>query len=143
MTNNKKKSDAVFEEYMAQVLKTKNKPLSRFNLPTPDHEETPLELVTEGLRILEQEEKPFSKIVDMAPKTSTPTPDQTKELESKLASISNNPYVRARNEILDGLKEDTRKMILRMEAGKMEKNSQYDDFIKSIHRRGDQLSANN
>lgn len=125
-----KKNDS-FEDYMKKVADVNLGPMSRRNLPQPDHEETLAELLAEGQRLLDEEEK-LKK-----PK------DESKQLESKLGSTSLNPYVRARHEILTKMADTQKKIIEKMEKGELEKDSRYDTFCKQVAVRGDQISQNN
>lgn len=134
------KNDDTFKMYMQEVLKTKNTPLSRFNLPIPKKMESFADLVAEGNKILEAEENAKSSKKIIAKVHCT---DQTKELESKLASQSSNPYVSARSQILNEMAPEKRSVILKMETGSLEKDSRYEEFCKDIRKLGDKMSANN
>jgi len=121
-----------YEDYLNSVKLTK---MSRFKLPTPNHEESLMELVAEGYKLLAEDEK------KSAAKGKKPNKkDDTKQLEKKLASTSTNSYVRARIEILNKMGEIARGVIEKMESGKMEKDNRYDTFCKAVQIRGDQLS---
>ncbi len=121
-----------YQEYLDAVKLT---PMSRFNLPQPDHEENPGELVAQGNKILEEEEEEKKKTPAKRSK-----PDDTKKLESKLASTSDNPYIRARTQVLNKMSESARTIIEKMEKGELEKDTRYDTFVKSVRILGDQLS---
>jgi hypothetical protein len=73
-------------------------------------------------------------------KTTKPTPpkDETKKLDKKLASISPNPWVRARTKILNDYPEWRRKEIENMENGKYPKDYHYDDFVHEVRILGDE-----
>jgi hypothetical protein len=116
-----------YEDYLNQVKLTK---MSRLNLPVPDHEESLAELVAEGYRLLAENEKKNEKKIK----------DETKRLERKLGSTSNNPYIKARVEILNKMTETARGVIEKMENGKLPKDPRYDTFVKAVRIRGDQLS---
>jgi hypothetical protein len=126
-----------YEEYLNSVKLTK---MSRFNLPKPDHEESIAEAVAEGFKLLEEEEKGKSKAKASDILGYDPNSDK-KRLETKLASTSDNPYIRARIQILNKMTPTARAIIEKMENGKLEKDSRYDAFVKAVEILGDQLSA--
>lgn len=94
------------------------------NLPQPNHQETIDELIAEGNRLLEEDAKKSKT----SPKVKSKTPP------------SNNPYVRARNQILSEMDPEKRKLIERLEKEGNKDCSQYKDFIEQIRKLGDQLS---
>ncbi len=123
----------VYQEYLDKIKLT---PMSRFNLPQPDHEETLGELVAEGRKLLgEADPKPTVK--------KTIKADDKKKLESKLASTSDNPYIRARIQILNKMDALARGVIEKMEKGELPRDRRYEEFTKAVTTLGDQLSANN
>ena len=102
--------------------------MSRNNLPIPDHAETIMELAAAGELILQAEAKNPRKA---APPTAK-LPDETTKLETKLGSMSDDPYVKARVEILNGMGEFERKEIERMEKTNDLNNRWYEDFCHKV-----------
>ena len=93
------------------------------NLQLPDHQETIDELIAEGNRLLEEDEKK-NKISPRVKKSASP---------------SSNPYVRARNQILSEMDPEKRKLIERLEKEGNKNCAQYNDFIEQIRKLGDKL----
>lgn len=124
-----------FEPYEDKLKKVKlNDGLySRKNLPISDHEETIAELIKEGQRLIEEEEKLRKQSIII----------ETKQLESKLGSLSTNPYIRARCNILSRMSKDKLKLIEDMEKGTVPKDHRYDAFAKEVATLGDKLSSGN
>jgi len=120
-----------FDEYMKKVESVDLGPMSRRNLPIPDHEETIKELVEEGNRLLIEEQK-TNKV--------SPPKDDSKQLDTKLATNSKNPYICARVQLLNKMKEGERKIIEQMEKKELERDLRYDRFIKEVTVLGDKLS---
>jgi hypothetical protein len=119
-----------YQAYLDEIKLTK---MSRANLRPLDHEETIIEAVAEGMKLLQEE----------PPKASPekPKPDDTKKLESKLASTSDNPYIRARIQILNKMSDAARDVIEKMEKGETKKDRRYDEFLKAVGILGDKFSA--
>lgn len=134
--------DDNFDEYQKKLDKINLSKDSRYNLPQPDHQETLAELIAEGFRLLAEEEKekktksPVSSqdILGHTPKSS---------LEDKLGSMSDNPYIRARCEILKKMSAIARNEIEKMEKNGNINNRLYNDFVKNVRIRGDQLAEQN
>lgn len=135
-----KKSGDTFEEYAKKLAAVNLNLNSRANLQPISDEEAIVndkniaKLVAEGNALLVEEEKQKAK------KPAAPLKDESKKLETKLASTSSNPYVRARIEALNKLGEDKKAIIEKMEKGLLPKDSRYDEFCKQVRIRGDQLS---
>lgn len=126
-----------YQKYLDSVKLT---PMSRYKLPQPDHEETLGELVAAGHKLLgEADPKPITTVTT---KKSIKADDK-KKLESKLASTSDNPYVRARIQILNKMDALARGVIEKMEKGELKKDRRYDEFSKAVMALGDQLSEGN
>lgn len=92
----------------------------------------------EGYALLEEDAK--------NPKNSVKTPSSVKPspvLEDALAKMSNNPYIRARTEILKKMTPIARSVIEKMEKGTLPKDARYDTFCKAVAIRGDQISSSN
>ena len=64
-------------------------------------------------------------------------------LEDALAKMSDNPYIRARVEILKKMGAIARSVIEKMEKGELPKDDRYDKFCKAVAVRGDQISSTN
>jgi len=64
-------------------------------------------------------------------------------LEDALAKMSDNPYIRARAEILNKMSPIARSVIEKMEKGTLPKDPRYDTFCKAVTIKGDQISSNN
>lgn len=135
-----KKSGDTFEEYAKKLAAVKLDINSRLNLQPISDEEAIVndkniaKLVAEGNALLAEEEKRKEK------KPAAPLKDESKKLETKLATTSSNPYVRARMEVLQKMAEDKRAIIEKMEKGSLPKDSRYEEFCKQVRIRGDQLS---
>ena len=92
------------------------------------------ELVKEGNVILEEERAVKAKAI------GKPTPSSAAILESALGSISTNPYVRARIQVLKDLSATRRNAIEEMEkTGKID-NTRYQEFVKMVRVLGDRFS---
>lgn len=120
-----------FKTYLNEIKST---PMSRFNLPIPTHEESLQEILKEGDKLLGEEKKLSA---------SAPAKDERTQLESKLASTSSNPYVRAREEILKKMSPAEITTIRNMESGKEPKTQWYDRFVSKIADLGDKYSELN
>ena len=93
--------------------------------------------IKEGNALLDAEAK-----VKPAQKTSvTATPSPV--LEDALAKMSDNPYIRARQEILSRMGPKARSLIEQMEKGTVPKDNRYDAFCKAVTKLGDKLSSSN
>lgn len=103
--------------------------MSRTGLTYQDKKETLQEVLLEGARLLEEEEKLKSSTKPL------PTPPTPKPQVSP-----SNPYLRAKNEILSKRDDAYKKLIAKMENGELPKNRIYDDLVKEIVKLGDKLS---
>jgi hypothetical protein len=117
-------------------FKDDEKNLSRRNLPIPDHKETIAELVAEGNRLLEQDEKKPSPVVkpSVLPVPTSPM----------LSSDSKNPYIKAIIQLLNQWKKDPRtawkaEEIENMKKKKNTNNRHYDEFVHEVRLLGDTL----
>ena len=92
----------------------------------------------EGYALLEEDAK-------KAPKASVTAPlkSDSVNLENKLGETSTNAYVRARSEILNKMKPESRAIIEKMSADEIQKDARWDTFCKAVTIRGDQLSGLN
>lgn len=117
--------------------------MSRKNLPIPSNSlKSEADMITEALiegnKILEDEEK----VKKSAKKL---TVDDVNPLDIALGLKSPNPYVRARNQILQKWMKDPSlqwkaREIEKMENGTNPKNQFYDEFILVVAELGDKLS---
>ena len=64
-------------------------------------------------------------------------------LEDALAKMSDNPYVKARIQVLQKMKPEAKVIIEKMERGELPKDSRWDTFSKAITALGDKLSKSN
>ena len=87
--------------------------------------------------LLEAEEKN-----PKAPSVKT-TASKSVVLEEALGKMSDNPYVRARIQILNKMKPEARSVIEKMEKGTLPQDRRYDEFCKEIRILGDKLSSKN
>jgi hypothetical protein len=126
-----------FNEYMDNLNKIKLDP-SRKNLKAINPKITLGEQITlalkEGFALLEAEEK-----TKISVKPNAPHPSQ--DLEDALANKSDNPYVKARAQVLKSMTPEQRSIIEKMDHGILEKDRRYDDFVKRVRIKGDQLSS--
>jgi len=90
-------------------------------------------LCAEGFEILAEEAAKKAK------KTSVPKKDDSEKLKDKLASTDKNPYVRARQIVLDKLPTWRRKEIEEMEKNGNTNNKIYSDFVAEVAKIGDGL----
>jgi hypothetical protein len=127
----KKNNQDNFEEYMKQV---KN---SRSSLAPTSTQPTIAQLVAEGMKLLDEEEKQNTL------SHSTPKEGVAKIMKDGLKPLpkakvnEKNPYVLARNELINKWKNDPRmawraKEVEDMEAGILPKNRFWDDFVKEL-----------
>ncbi len=128
-----------FDDYMSKLKKVKLDP-SRKNLkpvdPSLTFEQYLAIAIKEGEELLALEEKAKKPSVKPAPKS-------TAALEDALGKMSDNPYVRARIQVLQKMKPEARSVIEKMEKGTLPKDSRYDTFCKDVGILGDQLSSKN
>ena len=96
--------------------------------------------IKEGNALLDAEAK-----VKPAQKASVTAPlkSDSVNLENKLGETSTNAYVRARSEILNKMKPESRAIIEKMSADEIKKDARWDTFCKAVTIRGDQLSGLN
>ena len=116
----------------------KMKQLSAQKAKATKRDQTIAEMVAEGNRLLEEEER--EKNSKKKPEPPKPQPDETTKLESTLGSISENPYIRARVQLLNKMTPEARKVIERIEKGELERNHVYDRFVHDVALLGDNLS---
>lgn len=95
--------------------------------------------IKEGEALLAAEEKTKPKNSVKPAGSVKPSP----ALEDALAKMSDNPYVRARVEILTKMGPTARSVIEKMEKGELSKDDRYDKFCKAVTVRGDQISSQN
>lgn len=128
-----------YDEYMEKLNKVKLDP-SRKNLkpvdPNLTFEQYLNQCLKEGEALLAAEEK-------AKPSVKKPTAQSKKVLDDALGKMSDNPYIRARTQILTKMKPEARSVIEKMEKGTLPKDSRYDEFCKEIGKLGDKLSSNN
>lgn len=129
-----------YDDYVNSLKKVKLDP-SRKNLkPFPaDYtlEQMIIAAVAEGNVLLQLDEMKKPSVKPAAP------PQSKKVLDDALGKMSDNPYVRARTQILTKMKPEARSVIEKMEKGELPKDSRYDEFCKLVGRLGDQLSSKN
>ena len=119
------------EEYSNFISK-----LGRMGLVPMTKEPTDLnilmqQLAREGEVLLQQEGKKKNPIViKPSPKVSAISP---------LSDL--NPYVKARNQILNGLTSERRKALEEMERTKNTNNREYSEFAAAVAALGDKLSS--
>jgi hypothetical protein len=65
------------------------------------------------------------------------------KLQQALAKIADNPYVRARAQLLEKMRPELRSVIERQEIGKAPSDDRYEKFLKDITELGDKLSSHN
>lgn len=124
-------------EYQKKLNKVNLNRLTRctVNMQMPEKGLTPMQIMfratLEGMIILRAEEKEKSKPEPMTQKPQI--------LESKLGSISPNPFVRARVQILTKMGDFERKEIERMEKDGNINNRVYDAFAHDVRVLGDQF----
>ena len=87
----------------------------------------------EGYALLEADEKK---------KHSVKSPAVSK-VQDALGKMSNNPYVRARTQLLEKMLPGARAVIEKMEAGTLTKDPRYDMFCREVASLGDKLSSQN
>ena len=129
-----------YDEYMEKLQKVKLDP-SRKNLKPVDpkltFEQYLAQCLKEGEELLAAEEK--SK---PAPSVKS-TPKSKQALDDALGKMSDNPYIRARTQILRKMTAEKRSVIEKMEKGTLPKDSRYDAFCNEVGVLGDKLSSNN
>jgi len=138
----KKDNDGLFNDFFNQMKKVKLSP-DRQNLkpvdPSLTFEQYLAIAIKEGEALLAAEEK-------TKPKSSVkpePLAQPSAKLQDALAKMSDNPYVRARIEILNKMGPIARSVIEKMEKGTLAKDARYDTFCKAVTLKGDQLSTKN
>lgn len=128
LDNLKRKLDKAIQDQNSNIF-------SRIGLKSPLREPTLAELVAEGDAIIEAEErtkraattilKQQEAMPKSAPKAETPK--------------SNNPYVIARETILNKMDKFCRNEILEMERTGNKDNRIYNEFITEVRKEGDRL----
>ena len=88
--------------------------------------------IKEGNALLEAEAK-------AQPKKPATAPQPSPVLEDALAKMSDNPYIRARHEVLTKMSPAARSVIEKIEKGELPKDSRYDTFCKAVSARGEQI----
>lgn len=117
--NNDNKSQKNSEEYI-NSLKARG-----YNNPTPPpkKQESLIDAMKEGEALLEQDETTSEKVVPVI-----------------INHKNENPYRKARVQVLSELPEWRRKEIETMEANNNKNNQFYADFVRMVHELGDTLS---
>lgn len=117
---------------------------SRQNLkpvdPSLSFEQHLAQAIKEGEALLAAEEKAKAKDSVKKPESFA---QPSAKLQDALAKMSDNPYVRARIEILNKMGPIARSVIEKMEKGTLAKDDRYDKFCKAVTTRGDQISSAN
>jgi hypothetical protein len=134
----KKDNDGLFNDFFNQMKKVKLSP-DRQNLkpvdPSLTFEQYLAIAIKEGEALLAAEEKAKAKS-SVKPE---PLAQPSAKLQEALAKMSDNPYVRARIEILNKMGPTARSVIEKMEKGDIPKDGRYDTFCKAINARGEQI----
>ena len=79
--------------------------------------------------------------VDEKNPSVTPASAKTiSKLQNALAKLSDNPYVRARAQLLEKMRPTLRADIEKMEAGALPKDDRFNTFCRSVTELGDKLS---
>jgi hypothetical protein len=118
-----KKIDNNHEENLRKYQE-RIKMYTKQELTPPDHELTIDELAVEGAILLAKEGK-----------TEDPIPKPSPVVSSK------NPYLQARNQVLNKYPEWKRIELLRMEKDNKTDNYTYKEFVKEVRMLGDSLSG--
>jgi hypothetical protein len=116
-------------DYSRQNLKPRPKGLTE--------DEYLLMAIKEGHQLLELEEKAKAK-----PAPSVKQPDASK-VQDALGKMSDNPYLKARAQIMDKMLPSVKTAIEQMEAGTLTKDKRYDKFCTDVTELGDKLSGLN
>lgn len=125
-----------FEKYLTHLKERGYDKLIPMAVEPPDSNMLMKKLAIEGNLLLEQEE--LKEIKPSVPKLSS-----SKKLENVLGEKSENPYIRARIQILKDLSAEKRARIEKMEADGNIDNPIYVEFVKSIRILGDKFSDKN
>lgn len=129
-----------FDDYLDKLKKVKLDPSRKNIKPRPPGltEEQYLYLaIQEGHELLAAEAKTKPSVTP--PQSVKPSP----ALEDALAKMSDNPYIRARADILNRMGPKARSVIEEMEKGTLKKDERYDKFCQAVTVLGDKLSAKN
>jgi hypothetical protein len=132
----KAENDENFKKYQERLTRLQQEG----NLtPPPD---LPLDqlisyLAAEGTKLLEAEEKTKKTAPKLLP---TPKVDDSNKLTAALATSSKNPYVRARQIVLEKLPEWRKKELAEMEKTGNVNNTKYKEFVAEVAKLGDTLS---
>lgn len=124
--------------YLNKLKKVKLDPTRQNLKPLPEGlsiEQIITQLVKEGNELLEAEAKTKPSVKS--------TPESKAALEDALGKMSDNPYIRARVQLLRKMTPEARSVIEKMEKGTLAKDHRYDDFCNMVTRLGDKLSSNN
>ena len=96
---------------------------------------------------LAQAIKEGNALLEAEAKTSSVTKENSGKnppiLEDALAKMSDNPYVKARVQVLQKMTPLARSVIEKMEKGEIPKDTRWDTFSKAITALGDKLSKSN
>lgn len=111
-----KKKDDAFNEYVGKSDRVEFR-----QHPKPTHNQSLSDLISEGNRLLQEEEKK-NPIAKSSPKNE------------------NNPYIRARAEVLKKMPSWKRNEIATMEKEHNLDNPYYDDFVKQVRILGDSFN---
>ncbi len=125
------KNDEIGNTELNEILKKVKLPNGRGTLPIPDHEETLTELIQEGQRLLDAEEK--KKTRKSAKKGSVKQKKISKNFET-------NPYYMAKQILLAGEYKQMKLVIEQMDKGEIPKDRMYNEFVKAIAFLGDKMS---
>jgi len=129
-----KKTEENLEKYRAQLkARGYDKLTPMVNQPT-DWNQLMNALAKEGRALLDQEA--LSKCKKLVPENPSPA----KVLEQALGTISKNPYVRARTQVLKDLAADRRDAILKLEVEGKTEDKRYKEFVKMVQVLGDRFS---
>jgi len=119
-----------YQEYLASSGKDKLKPSKG---KPGDPKKIIGKLAVEGMELLEKEQVPITKVVPEIHSSK-------KELENALGAKSNNPYIKARVQVLKDLPEWRRNEVLKMETNGNIDNKHYAAFVDMVAILGDTFS---
>ena len=108
----------------------------KLDIPTKEDKVTITDLIKEGNKLLEEEEKLKGKVAVVV--------DDKKKLDTALSTSSTNPYIKARIKVLnDWLKNPATAWLAHeieaMEAGTYPKDRHYDEFVRMVRELGDTI----
>ena len=125
--SNMTEAESNLEKYRTHLQETGYDKLRPMKNQPADENELMKRLWVEGLLLLEADNK----------KSIT---DEKSKLESTLGEKSENPYVRARSQVLKDLSDSKRARIELMEQDKKTDNPVYSEFVKAVQLLGDKFS---